>query len=30
MNDNIIGIQIVKFRKSAGMTQEELGEAVCW
>ncbi|MCI9141796.1 MAG: helix-turn-helix transcriptional regulator [Lachnospiraceae bacterium] len=28
MNDNLIGIQISKFRKAAGMTQEELGEKV--
>ncbi len=28
MNDHIIGTQISKFRKTAGMTQEELGEAV--
>lgn len=28
MNDHLIGIQISKFRKAAGMTQEELGEAV--
>lgn len=28
MNDNIIGLQISKFRKAAGLTQEELGEAV--
>lgn len=28
MNDQLIGIQISKFRKAAGMTQEELGEAV--
>ncbi len=28
MNDHLIGIQISKFRKIAGLTQEELGEAV--
>ena len=28
MNDHLIGIQISKFRKAAGLTQEELGEAV--
>lgn len=28
MNDHLIGIQISKFRRAAGMTQEELGEAV--
>ncbi|MBD5493602.1 MAG: helix-turn-helix transcriptional regulator [Lachnospiraceae bacterium] len=28
MNDHLIGIQISKFRKVAGITQEELGEAV--
>lgn len=28
MNDHIIGTQISRFRKAAGMTQEELGEAV--
>ena len=28
MNDHVIGIQISKFRKAAGLTQEELGEAV--
>ncbi len=28
MNDPLLGIQISKFRKAAGMTQEELGEAV--
>ncbi|MDE7284377.1 MAG: helix-turn-helix domain-containing protein [Lachnospiraceae bacterium] len=28
MNNHLIGIQISKFRKAAGMTQEELGEAV--
>ena len=28
MNDHLIGIQISQFRKAAGLTQEELGEAV--
>ena len=28
MNEHFIGIQISKFRKAAGLTQEELGEAV--
>ena len=28
MDDHLIGIQISKFRKAAGLTQEELGEAV--
>lgn len=28
MNDPLVGIQISKFRKAAGLTQEELGEAV--
>ncbi len=28
MNDQLIGAQISKFRKAAGLTQEELGEAV--
>ncbi len=28
MNEHFIGIQISKFRKEAGLTQEELGEAV--
>lgn len=28
MNDHLIGTQISKFRKAAGLTQEELGEAV--
>lgn len=28
MNDHLIGTQISKFRKAAGPTQEELGEAV--
>ncbi len=28
MNDRLIGIQISRFRRAAGMTQEELGEAV--
>lgn len=28
MNDHLLGIQISKFRKAAGLTQEELGEAV--
>lgn len=28
MNGHLIGIQISKFRKAAGLTQEELGEAV--
>lgn len=28
MNDHLIGIQISKYRKAAGLTQEELGEVV--
>lgn len=28
MNEHLIGIQISNYRKAAGMTQEELGEAV--
>lgn len=28
MNDHLVGIQISKFRKAIGLTQEELGEAV--
>ena len=28
MNDNLIGIQISKFRKAAGMTQEGLGVTI--
>ena len=28
MSDHVIGMQISKFRKAAGLTQEELGEAV--
>lgn len=28
MNNHVIGIQISNFRKKAGLTQEELGEAV--
>ncbi len=28
MNDHLIGIQISKFRKAAGLTQEELGDAL--
>ena len=28
MNEHFIGIQISKFRKAAGLTQEELGKAL--
>ena len=28
MNNNLIGEQITKFRKAAGITQEDLGKAV--